>query len=171
MSTRYSGEPKEVRALDTYIKLLRATDSVKSRIDRYETTKELGATQFGTLEMLYHLGPLHQNEIGQKLLISKSNVVAVVDKLEKRGFVERHRSEEDRRCVFVHLTESGRAIVEKILPVHVAAITKEMSCLSLDEQRELGRLCRKLGLNERNRQEDSAKNLDSTRARMVDTKN
>lgn len=60
------------------------------------------------------------------------------------GIVERQRSEEDRRCVFVHLTEPGRAIVEKILPVHVAAITKEMSCLNLDEQRELERLCRKL---------------------------
>ena len=148
MSTRYSGSPEQIRALDAYIKLQRATDSVSSRIAEHETTKEIGATQFGTLEMLYHLGPLHQKQIGEKLLISKSNVVAVIDKLEKQKLVRRERSEEDRRCIFVHLTDGGRMLIEKILPIHVAAITAEMSCLNAEELRELGRLCRKLGLRE-----------------------
>ncbi len=148
MSTHYSGTVKETRSLDAYIKLLRATESVKSRISGHKTTHKVGATQFGTLEMIYHLGPLHQNEIGSKLLISKSNVVAVVDKLEKQKLVKRQRSEEDRRCVFVHLTEKGRALVDELLPQHVAAITEEMGCLEPDELAELSRLCRKLGLNE-----------------------
>ncbi|MEM7127685.1 MAG: MarR family transcriptional regulator [Chloroflexota bacterium] len=146
MSTHYVGTPEEIRALDAFIKLSRATDSLKARIDQHKSTKELSGSQFGTLEMLYHLGPLHQNEIGQKLLVSKSNVVALIDKLEKRKLVERQRSEEDRRCIFVHLTESGRALIEEILPIHVAAITQEMSYLTASELRELGRLCRKLGL-------------------------
>ena len=149
MPTHYDGEAQEIRSLDAYIKLLRATDAVTSRINRHETTKEIGATQFGAMEMLYHLGPVHQNEIGKKLLISKSNVVAVVDKLEARGLVRRERSLEDRRCIFVHLTEQGRAMIEEILPEHVAAITQEMSYLSADELVELGRLCRKLGLGEK----------------------
>lgn len=149
MSTHYEGTPEEKQALDAYIKLLRATDSVKARIDDHQTASDVKGSQFGTLEMLFHLGPLNQNAIGKKLLISRSNVVAVIDKLEGRDLVRRERSREDRRCIFVHLTDSGRALIQRLLPAHVAAITKEMSCLTMEDQAELGRLCRKLGLNER----------------------
>ena len=146
MGTHFLGTPEQKRALDAYIKLLRATDSVKSRVGEHQTTSEIGETQFGTLEMLYHLGPLNQKQIGEKLLISKSNVVAVIDRLEKQKLVRRERCEEDRRHVFVHLTEAGEALVDKILPIHVSVITEEMSYLTNVELVELGRLCRKLGL-------------------------
>lgn len=148
MGTHYKGTAKEVLALNTYIKLLRAIDAVKRRIDERDTVGSLRGSRFGTLEMLFHLGPLHQKEIGEKLLISKSNVVAVIDKLEKRGLVKRERSVEDRRCIFVHLTEEGRTLVEEILPGHVSAIVRAMSRLTVSEQTELGVLCRKLGLGE-----------------------
>lgn len=149
MSTHYTGSAAEMLALGTYIKLLRASGSVKSRIDRHQTAGDLSDAQFGTLDMLFHLGPVHQQAIGDKLLISKSNVVAVIDKLEERGLVRRQRSQEDRRRVFVHLSEEGRALFEELLPAHVAAIVEEFSCLDSAEQQELGRLCRKLGLTER----------------------
>jgi MarR family 2-MHQ and catechol resistance regulon transcriptional repressor len=148
MSRHYSGTPEKVQALDTYTKLLRATGSVKARIDAHQTVGDLSDSQFGALEMLFHLGPLQQKAIGQKLLVSKSNVVAVIDKLEAQGLVERQRSTEDRRCIFVHLTDKGRDLIQELFPDHAAAIVEEMSCLTAAEQEELGRLCRKLGLKE-----------------------
>ena len=146
MSNHYQGTPEEILALDTYVKFVRAFDSVKSRLDKQNTIGDLNSSQFGTLEMLYHLGPLNQKDIGQKLLISKSNVVTIIDKLEELSFVKRQRSLEDRRCIFVHLTEEGQEQVEHILPIHVNAITQEMNCISAEEQKTLGRICRKLGL-------------------------
>ena len=146
MSNRYQGSAEEILALDTYVKFVRAQEAVKSRITAQNTTGDLSGSQFGTLEMLYHLGSLHQKEIGQKLLISKSNVVAVIDKLEEQGLVMRQRSLEDRRCIFIHLTDLGRESIENILPAHVAAITQEMNRVTPEEQKELGRICRKLGL-------------------------
>lgn len=148
MSTKYQGTAEEILALDTFIKFVRAFDTVTARLEEQDTTGDLSGSQFGTLEMLYHLGPMVQKDIGQKLLISKSNVVTIIDKLEERGFVRRQRSLEDRRCVFVHLAEDGREEVEQILPVHVGAITCEMNFLTPAEQKEFGRLCRKLGLGE-----------------------
>jgi MarR family 2-MHQ and catechol resistance regulon transcriptional repressor len=148
MNRHHSGAPEKVQALDTYTKLLRATGSVKARIDAHQTAGDLSDSQFGALEMLFHLGPLQQKAIGQKLLVSKSNVVAVIDKLEAQGLVERQRSTEDRRCVFVHLTGKGRDLVQELFPDHAATIVEEMGCLSAPEQKELGRLCRKLGLKE-----------------------
>ena len=146
MSNHYQGTSEEILALDTYVKFVRAFESVKSRIEKQDTVEDLSGSQFGTLEMLYHLGPLNQKDIGQKLLISKSNVVTIIDKLEQRGLVKRQRSLEDRRCVFVHLTNEGQEKVKQTLPVHVAAITQEMNRITSEEQKELGRICRKLGL-------------------------
>jgi MarR family 2-MHQ and catechol resistance regulon transcriptional repressor len=98
--------------------------------------------------MLFHLGPLQQKAIGQKLLVSKSNVVAVIDKLESQSLLERRRDTDDRRCVYVHLTDKGRDLIQELFPGHAAAIVEEMGCLTAAEQKELGRLCRKLGLKE-----------------------
>jgi MarR family 2-MHQ and catechol resistance regulon transcriptional repressor len=148
MSRGYSGKPETARALDTFTKLLKATNSVKARIDARQTVGDLSESQFGTLEMLFHLGPLQQKSIGHKLLVSKSNVVAVIDKLEAQGLVERKRDTQDRRCVYVHLTAKGRHLIQDLFPGHAAAIAEEMACLTAAEQKELGRLCRKLGLKE-----------------------
>jgi MarR family 2-MHQ and catechol resistance regulon transcriptional repressor len=145
LGTKYNGTPEEIRALDAFIKFYRAAGSFKTRIDRHHPHCTLSESQFGTLEMLFHLGPLNQKSIGKKLLISKSNVVSVIDKLEQRGLVKRQRCEEDRRNIYIHLTEAGEDLIQDILPIHVATIVKEMSCLSAAEQDELGRLCKKLG--------------------------
>ena len=149
MSIRYAGTSKENLALDTFVKLFRAARATKERIDGQNTNGDLSESQFGTLEMLFHLGPLHQKRIGEKLLISKSNVVGVIDALEKRGLVQRQRSLEDRRCIFVHITENGRCLIQELLPGHVAAIVEALDVLTASEQTELGHLCRKLGLGEK----------------------
>jgi len=147
MSTHYSGTEEENRALDAYIKLTRSVQAVKSRIDQHQTGGNLSEPQFGVLEALYHLGPLSQKSIGEKLLYSKSNIVAIIDALEEIGLVRRQRDTQDRRFIHVNITAKGTDLILQLLPKHVAAITEEFSCLTNEEQDQLARLCRKLGLN------------------------
>jgi len=78
----------------------------------------------------------------------------VVDNLDRRGLVTRTRSQKDRRHVEVSLTPEGKALMKQVLPAYVRTVTKEFSVLSDDEQEELGRLCRILGLSAR-AQDDS----------------
>jgi MarR family 2-MHQ and catechol resistance regulon transcriptional repressor len=106
----------------------------------------LTLSQFGVLEILWHLGPLPQCRLGEKLLKSSGNITMVVDNLEKLGLVERRRDSEDRRVATVHLTAEGRGLIERILPEHVAVIVEEMGVLDGGEQEQLGQLCRKVGL-------------------------
>lgn len=148
MGTRYQGSEQTIRALDAYIKLTRAVQAVKSRIDQHKTAEGLSESQFGALEALYHLGTLSQKSIGEKLLYSKSNIVAVIDALEEKGLAKRQRDSQDRRFINVNLTTKGSALIESLLPRHVAAITEELAYLTGVEQDELARLCRKLGLGE-----------------------
>lgn len=148
MGTRYQGTKEEIRALDTYIKLVRATDSVSSRIHRHLDASNLTTTQFGVLEALLHLGPLYQRDLASKLLKSGGNITLVVDNLEKRELVKRDREIEDRRCIKVSLTEKGHELISQIFPSHVATVVNEMSILTPSEQEELDRLCRRLGKQE-----------------------
>ena len=144
MPTHYKGTPTEVLALDTYIKLVRATDSVMSRLQK-GGRMGLTPTQFAVLETLYHLGAMPQSDIGSKLLKSGGNITLVLDNLEKQGLVRRERSKADRRVVIVSLSDKGRELIADLFPAHVAAIVEQMSSLNPDEQRMLGELCRKLG--------------------------
>ncbi len=146
MGTHHKGTAKEVRALNAYIKLMRASESVNARLISELSTVKLTISQFGTLEALYHLGPLCQKAIGQKLLKSGGNVTLVVDNLEKRGLVARVRNTDDRRFVTVQLTDEGTALIERVFPQHLGRIVEAFSGLSADEQDQLGALCKKLGL-------------------------
>lgn len=149
MPTHHKGTPEEVLALNTFIKLTRATESLSARLSRCGTLGDLTMSQFGVLEALYHLGPMSQSEIGTKLLKSGGNVTLVVDNLEKRDLVQRERDADDRRVVTVSLTPAGRDLIRRIFPEHVAAIVKEFSVLTPEEQEMLGHLCRKMGKQER----------------------
>lgn len=145
MATHFKGTAEQVRALDSYIKLTRAADSINSRLSNSPSLNELTISQFGVLEALLHLGSLCQNELGSKILKSNSNMTTVIDNLEKRGLVKRERGLEDRRMIKIILTEKGKALIESVFPQHVESIKKQFEVLSADEQIQLGALLRKLG--------------------------
>jgi MarR family 2-MHQ and catechol resistance regulon transcriptional repressor len=146
MGTHYNGSKKEMCALDSYIKLMRAADTISSAVNLFLSKFGLTESQFNVLDALYHLGPLSQKELGFKLLKSGGNITMVIDNLEKNAYVERRRSTEDRRIFFVHLTKKGKKRLEEILPEQVKFIANEMNRLSKTEQIELQRLCKKIGV-------------------------
>ena len=145
MGTRHKGSAEEVLALDTFIKLSRASESFDAKLARAATLEDLTITQFAVLEALYHLGSLSQSELGAKLLKSGGNITLVIDNLQRHGYVERRRCDSDRRITYVNLTEEGRDKISRVFPNQVRQITRLMSVLGEEEQRELGRLLRKLG--------------------------
>ena len=146
MGTHFDGTAEEKTALDCYIKLSRAAESVNQRTNAHLREHHLTVSQFGALEAIYHLGPMQSGELGQKILKSSGNMTMVIDHLEKRGYVCRQRREDDRRCVDVHLTQAGEALIAAILPAHVAGIVASLSALTQAEQQQLAALCRTVGL-------------------------
>lgn len=133
-------------ALNTYTKLVRAADSVTSRVSRNMSAAGLTISQFGVLEALHHKGPLCQRDIAAKILKSTGNITLVIDNLEKQELVKRERTSEDRRYLTIRLTEKGEALIIDVFAKVEAAIITEMSALTVDEQEQLGRQCKKLGL-------------------------
>jgi len=145
MPTHFDGSAEERRALDLFIKLARAAEAFGARTLGPIVDAGLTPVQFGVLEALYHLGALMPSQLAEKHLTSRNNLTSVVDRLEADGLVRRERCPSDRRAQWIHLTEEGRARVERVMPEFAQAVAREASGLSPQEQEQLNGLLRKLG--------------------------
>ena len=145
MSNDQTVERQEERALVTYTKLMRAADSTSLRLQRGVMSRErLTESQVQALRALRVQGSLTHSELSRELGKTGGNITLVIDNLEKRALVERVRNPEDRRSVSVYLTPSGEELIDKVFPHLLEEIAEEMSALTVSEQEELRRLCRKL---------------------------
>ena len=111
----------------------------------------LTTPQFGTLEALYHLGPLSLGELAEKLLVTGGNVTYVMDRLEDQGLVYRFRRPDDRRVILARLTQEGRELVAEVFPGHASYVEHLSRHLTSIEQKQVGELLKKLGTGIRDR--------------------
>ena len=102
-------------------------------------------SDFGVLEALLHKGPLPVNALGSKVLLTSGSITTAIDRLERRGLVERGGDANDRRARVVHLTGAGRKLIRKLFAEHEQAMEKAVSALPPKEQALLIELLRKLG--------------------------
>ena len=150
MATQFKGSKKTVDALNSYIKLIRSAESLSAKINLKLNENGLSESQFGVLDSLFHLGPMNQRDIGTKILKSGGNITMVINNLEKRDLVQRKKSEKDKRQFIIHLTPKGKNHFQELLPPIVKKIKKHFEILSKEEQKELQRLCKIVGLQLRN---------------------
>jgi MarR family 2-MHQ and catechol resistance regulon transcriptional repressor len=131
--------------LKTYVKMTRAVSTVSAKMHRHLLLLKLTVSQFGVLGALYNLGPLCQQEIGQKILKTSGNMTLVIDNLEKRGLVVRESDPDDRRYTRVRLTKEGEDLICRVFPRHAKIAEQVFSVLDADELEQLGFLMKKLG--------------------------
>lgn len=168
MPSHYKGRRNTIRALNAYVNLARAADSLLGRMSLELERNGLTLGQFGVLEALLHLGPMCQRTLGQKLLRSGGNITLVVDNLEKHGWVRRERQKDDHRMIVIHLTSQGRKLIETVFPEHASSIEQKLSVLKPGEQERLRRICRKLGrsveiMHEQRQKKEKQNDTDSTK--------
>jgi DNA-binding MarR family transcriptional regulator len=85
------------------------------------------------------------NELNDNVLLSQSSLSRLVERLEKRGLVERMPAPQDGRGVLLKLTDAGRELQKQIGREHVRDISALITpALTASEQRELLRLTEKL---------------------------
>ena len=148
MAVNFQVGKEEQEALGLITKMTRSLDAVERKTLVYLSDIGLTASQFGVLEALYHLGPMCQKEVAGKVLKSTGNITTVIDNLEKRQLVQRHRSTEDRRYIQLHITDEGRQLIESFFPAHMQRLVQCFSVLTAEERHELARITKKLGLGQ-----------------------
>ena len=88
-----------------------------------------------------------QNELSQKLLVDKSNITGLLDKLEALGQIKRNKVPDDRRSYHVTLTESGREMVEGLDVLYSEMVQQVMSAFTEEECEQLVSLTKKLRIS------------------------
>jgi MarR family transcriptional regulator, organic hydroperoxide resistance regulator len=102
--------------------LLRATYRCFAQdLQRYLGPYDIPMGMWYFLRALWQEDGLTQRELSQRVGSMEPTTVEQLRNMERRGFVERRRSAEDRRKIHVYLTAEGRALRGKLLP-HAAEV-------------------------------------------------
>ena len=145
MKTRTPTTDRQRAVLKAYTQMMRATEAVTARMHRHLADHGLTGSQFGVLEALYHLGPLCQRDIGQKILKTSGNLTTVIDNLEKKALVIREKDLSDRRRISVSLTSAGFDLIDAVFPTHAEIAEQVFVVMNPGELLTLGSLLKKVG--------------------------
>jgi len=96
--------------------LYRALDTVMPRFRRIFSDFGLTEQQWRVLRVLWERDDMPLGTLAGLTLIPAPSLVGVVRRLQSQGLVARHRSDRDRRVVFVQLTSAGREIQSDVQP-------------------------------------------------------
>jgi DNA-binding MarR family transcriptional regulator len=103
-------------------------------LDTSKMSRQHGITgsQSMVLRSLFHNGPLSSADLSRRLYVTPSNITGVIDRLEKKGLVERLRKAGDRRVSLITLTGTGSEFskslpdpIEKRFISHLADLEPE----------------------------------------------
>ncbi len=97
--------------------------------------------QFNLMMLLKHQSRqgegLTQAQLSSMMLVNRANITALMDRMERAGFVARTSSPSDRRSNIIILTESGKKLLEKIEPLYAQEVNRIMAVLVESEQKRL----------------------------------
>ncbi len=91
--------------------------------------------QFDVLATLWHGEGITQQELAERLLVTKGNVVGLIDRVSTAGWVERRPDPEDRRANRLYLTVAGRNLLAEAWPSQIAHNQKIFGTLTEGELR------------------------------------
>ena len=121
---------------DAWKAFLRAQAELIRTLDReLEAEQGLPITFFDVLVQLSAAGGrLRMSELADAVLLSRSGVTRLVDRMVRAGLVRREECPEDRRSLYAALTPKGTRALEGALPVHVQGIAHHFGRHLSDEE-------------------------------------
>jgi DNA-binding MarR family transcriptional regulator len=105
---------------------------------------DLDGRQFAVLALLAGEGPMRQQQLSDRVQVDRTTVVALVDGLEAKGFVERRRDPADRRAHVVRPTVKGRATLRRATTAVESAEREFLDPLAPSEARQLKNMLARL---------------------------
>jgi len=132
------------RELAAWRGLLETHSRLVAELDReLEREHDLPLTSYEVLMYLAdaELGKLRMGELAERLLLSRSGITRLADRLERQGLIRRERCADDGRGYFAALTDAGRAKLAAARSDHLAGVRAHFIA-RLDQRQidELGRI-------------------------------
>ncbi len=136
--------PIEEVSHEAVLNVVRTGELLTKECGRVLRPFHLTDSQFNVLMLLRYQsdnGSLDQTSLGRMLLVNRSNITGLIDRMEQAGWVTRNARSGDRRVRLIRLTRAGHRILERAEQAYFGRLQELMKALSAAEQR---RLCRVL---------------------------
>jgi DNA-binding MarR family transcriptional regulator len=121
------------RAIRVWFRFLRLESRIQSTVAEQLRAIDLSVPQCDVLTTLTEAEGISQQELAQRLYVTKGNISGLLDRLERAGLVERRSTAADRRQYSIHLTASGRAAAERAIALQHALIAATLGRLPAEK--------------------------------------
>jgi DNA-binding MarR family transcriptional regulator len=124
----------DVKVLTT---LVRFNSRLERRMAEALAVHGLTVAQCDVLATLSCGDGITQQELAEWLLVTKGNIVGLIDRVSAAGWVERRPDPEDRRVNRLYLTNAGRKLMAEVEPGQIALVRKVFGKLTEEELRQM----------------------------------
>ncbi|NJK81239.1 MAG: MarR family transcriptional regulator [Chloroflexaceae bacterium] len=128
-------------AVLAWIRLARVYNKINAVSARQFRNFELSQAQFDVLAQVGAAGGISQQELADKLLVTKGNISQLLSRMEQNSLIQRCQ---EGRANLLYLTEAGQELAKVLVPEHEHLIARLMAALCPEEQQQLLALLRKL---------------------------
>ncbi|MCG8569282.1 MAG: MarR family transcriptional regulator [Spirochaetes bacterium] len=136
---------------ESMLNLYHTAAMLRKRATEFFSKYHLTDVQFNVLDLLFYQGGekggLTQIELSRMMLVNRSNITSLIDRMEKAGLVIRTNISEDRRYNIIKLTQKGKDKLKEISSDYTKKVRQIMSVLEPDEKKMLVDICERLRSN------------------------
>ncbi len=129
-------DPAEIE-LRTWVQLVRIFHRLQRRLELALEAHGLSLAQFDVLATIAAAEGPSQQELAERLLVTKGNICGLVDRMQASGLVERRSDPDDRRTNRMYLTRSGKSLLSRAAPGQLAMVKKFLGALTAAELQRL----------------------------------
>lgn len=119
---------------EVFVKVFKNITAIEEREIRTEEYKKATANDMHVIEAIGTGKPKNMTSVARSLSVTTGTLTISVNSLVKKGFVERMRSEEDRRVVLISLTEKGKQIYRRHQKFHEEMVNSIVARLDEEEK-------------------------------------
>jgi DNA-binding MarR family transcriptional regulator len=132
--------PAEARGFAAMLALVRVFGRLDGAMARLVKPFGLTAAHFEVLLCLKTGEGISQQELSDRLLVTKGNTCVTVQKMESAGLIDRRPDPTDQRFHRLYMTDTARRLLAKVMPVHHAMMRQILEPITQAEQKMLHEL-------------------------------
>lgn len=146
MKTPDSKSTVDASGIHLWLVLWKAFRSIEAHAVRHIAEMDMCLSDFGALEVLLHKGPLTIKELGAKVMLTSGSMTAALDRLERRGLIERTGDEDDRRIRRIRLTRAGNTLIHEAFEEHKQVMEQAVAGVARKDRLAAIELLKQLGM-------------------------
>ena len=101
--------------------------------------KDISIKEMHTVDVIGNFSDVTPSFVSKELMVTLGTVTTCLNNLERKGYIERIRSDQDRRVVYLHLTKKGRLVHRLHKRFHKAMVEKIIDGMSPEEINVMGK--------------------------------